>query len=89
MSELQDRASESLAASLSQWQILDMVHLYRTSRPITYCPAPTYPCQRLLAAKILAHGGPGYLHAGPMFTVTFEALKRLGRIAEYQPLELS
>lgn len=79
----------ALAGTLSQWQILDMVHYYRTGRAIQWCELtrhsePRHSLWKMMNAGILARGGQGRLVAGPRFTEVFEALQELGRISRDQ-----
>lgn len=74
-----------IAQSLSRWQILDMVHLHRTGRAIEYSYRPNWPCQKLLDAKVLAHGGHGKLVPGVLFRSVMDDLVELGRISSAAP----
>lgn len=86
-------AVEEVAHNLSQMAVIEMVHLHRTGRGISYSrdslgnDQPRWCLQKLLNLRILARGGPMMLTRGPRFAEVFDALKSLGRIALDQRVE--
>ena len=76
-------SAEVLAASLSQWQVLDMVQIHRNG-PMRYCGEPCAPLRRMIADGILKRSdvpsSTNYVIPGRRFLPVLYALNRMGRI---------